>query len=220
MLISAVFVFMMLAAAGQYTSSDNIKYSPDFLFKEGFYISFDQVRSNEPVPPARVISDFDHTSGDFFNKILDGKKLPFFDAFGMRQEIAINKIWGFSKNGVVYIRIGDVFSRVTFIGQICHFVATITTYDNRYYDPYYYNPYYYRYRPMPSNYSSSEMRQYMIDFETGKLLEYNVSNLEILLMKDPELHDEYMSLRKRKKKQLKFMYIRKFNERNPLYFPR
>ena len=38
-------------------------------------------------------------------------------------------------------------------------------------------------------------------------------------MRDPELHDEYIGLRKRKKKQLKFFYIRKFNEQNPLYFP-
>ncbi len=222
-LISALIVYSLLNSAAQYAGSDTIMYSPDFMFREGFYIGFDQVRRNEPVPPARVITDIDYTSGDFFNKILDGKKLAYFDAFGIRQETDINKIWGFSKNGVVYIRIGDVFNRVTFLGQICHFVATITTYNNRYYDPYYYNPYNYysyRYGSMPSNYPSSEMRQYMIDFETGKLLEYNVNNLEVLLMKDPELHDEYMSLRKKKKNQLKFMYIRKFNERNPLYFPR
>ncbi len=63
------------------------------------------------------------------------------------------------------------------------------------------------------------MRQYLIDFETGKLYDYKRESLEVLLMKDPELHDEYQSLRRRKKKQLKFMYIRKFNERNPIYFP-
>ena len=49
-------------------------------------------------------------------------------------------------------------------------------------------------------------------------MEYDVASVEVLLMKDPELHDEYVTLRNRKKKQLKFLYIRKFNERNPLYF--
>jgi hypothetical protein len=63
------------------------------------------------------------------------------------------------------------------------------------------------------------MRQYILDFESGNLLEYEVKSLEILLMKDPELHDEYSQLRRKKKRQLKFLYLRKFNERNPLYIP-
>jgi hypothetical protein len=57
-----------------------------------------------------------------------------------------------------------------------------------------------------------------MDFSTGKVMEYDVAGVEVLLMKDPELYDEFVSLRKKKKKQLKFMYIRKFNEKNPLYF--
>jgi hypothetical protein len=63
------------------------------------------------------------------------------------------------------------------------------------------------------------MRQYLIDFESGKVMDYDYKSMEVLLMKDPELHDEYMKLSKRKKKQLKFFYLRKFNERNPLYLP-
>jgi len=38
-------------------------------------------------------------------------------------------------------------------------------------------------------------------------------------MADPELHDEFSGLSKKKKKQMKFLYIRKFNEKNPLFFP-
>jgi len=63
------------------------------------------------------------------------------------------------------------------------------------------------------------MKQYLLDFDTGKIMEYDNNSVEVLLMKDPELYDEYMALGKRKKKQLKFYYIRKFNERNPLYLP-
>jgi lipocalin len=36
---------------------------------------------------------------------------------------------------------------------------------------------------------------------------------------DPALYDEYISLRRKKKKQFKFVYIRKYNEAHPLYFP-
>jgi hypothetical protein len=38
-------------------------------------------------------------------------------------------------------------------------------------------------------------------------------------MSDPDLHEEFMRLPNKKKKDLMFVYIRKFNEKNPLYLP-
>jgi len=220
LLFIQIFLGFTLFFFGQQPERSMVKYTPDFMFNEGFYIAFDQVKTNAPIPPARLVTDFDYTDPDFYTRVLDSKKIAYFDEFGVRQETEVNKLWGFSKNGAIYIRVGEVFNRVTFIGNICHFVATITTYNSRYYDPYYYNPYsYYRYMSSPSNYSSTEMRQFIIDFDTGKILDYTVESVEVLLMKDPELHDEFMALKKKKQKQLKFMYIRKFNERNPLYLP-
>ena len=57
----------------------------------------------------------------------------------------------------------------------------------------------------------------MLDFKTGKIFDFDTKSLEVLLMVDSELYQEYMALKKKKKKQLKFMYIRKYNERNPVY---
>jgi hypothetical protein len=131
----------------------------------------------------------------------------------------------------LYIQVQDNFNRITFVGSICHFVADITTYDSRsysspygYYDPYYspygysnyYNPYYSPYR---STMSRNELKQYLIDFESGKVLEFDVDNTELLLMKDNKLYEDYVQLSRRKKKDLMFVYIRKFNENNPLYIP-
>ena len=65
----------------------------------------------------------------------------------------------------------------------------------------------------------NELRQYLIDFETGNVLEYDVENTELLLMKDTGLYEEYMNMPRKKRKDLMFVYIRKFNERNPLYIP-
>jgi len=123
--------------------------------------------------------------------------------------------------------------RITFIGNICHFVADITTMDSRYYSPYGYDPYYSPYSyssyynpysPYYSPYRQSslarnELKQYLIDFESGKVLEFDVENTELLLMKDTKLYDEYVQLSRKKKKELMFVYIRKFNEKNPLYIP-
>ncbi|MCU0367331.1 MAG: hypothetical protein MUF39_00710, partial [Cyclobacteriaceae bacterium] len=57
---------------------------------------------------------------------LDNVVLPIY-GFGLW-----NDIWGFARNGVLYVMIQGNFTRVTFIGNICHFVADVTTYDTRY----------------------------------------------------------------------------------------
>jgi hypothetical protein len=156
---------------------------------------------------------------------------------GIRQEILTNSVWGYARNGVLYVQIQENFNRITFIGSICHFVADVTTTDSRYsspygyggyYDPYsypysygnYYSPYGSYYSPYSRNYSTrNELKQYLIDFESGKILEFNLESTELLLMKDNKLYEEYIQLPRKKKRDLMFVYIRKFNEDNPLYIP-
>ncbi len=206
----------------QNSSEQVVKYSPDFKFKEGIFLNFDQVRQNDPVLKSKIITNVEYDNPDFFERVLKEKKLQVFDNLGVKQEISTKNIWGFSRNGVLYISINNNYFRITIIGNICHFVASQTTYRNDY-NPYYYsNPYYNPYYPYyPSARSSSdvELKQYLLDFKTGNVLEYDEKSVELLLMGDPELHDEFAALSKKKRKQLKFLYIRKFNEKNPLYFP-
>jgi len=212
-----------------------VKYSPEFRFTDGIYLSFDQVKLNSPIPKAKLLTSIDYNDREFFKKIFEMDKIYFYDNMGIRQEVAKNSIWGYSRNGVLYVQVQEGFNRITFVGSISHFVADITTYDSRYYnspygyyDPYYspygysnyynpYSPYYSPYRQ--SNTSRNELKQYLIDFESGKILEFDVENTELLLMKDNQLYEEYVQLSRKKKKELMFVYIRKFNEKNPLYIP-
>jgi hypothetical protein len=210
-----------------------VKYTPDFRFNDGIYLNFDQVKANSPIPKAKLLTSVDYNDREFFNKIFEGEKIYFYDNMGVRQEVAKSSIWGYSRNGVLYVQIQEGFNRITFIGNICHFVADITTYDSRSYyspygyDPYYspysysnfYNPYNPYYSPYRSGMSRNELKQYIIDFESGKVLEFDVENTELLLMKDNQLYEEYVQLSRKKKKELMFVYIRKFNEKNPLYLP-
>jgi hypothetical protein len=218
---------------------ENVKYTPDFRFKDGIFLNFEQVRTNNPIPKAKLLTSVDYNDREFFKKLFENDKIYFYDNMGIRQEVAKNNIWGYSRNGVLYVQIQENFNRITFIGNISHFVADITTYDSRYspygyggYDPYYYSPYgygsyYYPYSPYypyyspyrHSNVSRNELKQYIIDFENGKVLEFDIHNTELLLMKDNEIYEEWVNLPRRKRKELMFVYIRKFNEKNPLYIP-
>ncbi len=212
-----------------------VKFTPDFRFNDGIYLNFEQVKMNKPIPKAKLLTSLDYNDREFFKKLMEMDKIYFYDNMGVRQEIAKNSIWGYSRNGVLYVQIQDNFNRITFVGSICHFVADVTTYDSRYYnspygyyDPYYspygysnyYNPYNSYYSPYrQSNMARNELKQYLIDFESGKILEFNVENTELLLMKDIQLYEEYVQLPRKKKKELMFVYVRKFNEKNPLYIP-
>jgi len=229
----------LLGISLQYLSGQEkegmVKYTPEFKFNDGIYLNFDQVKLNSPIPKAKLLTSIDYNDREFFKKILQINKIYFYDNMGVRQEIAKNTIWGYARNGVLYVQIQENFNRITFVGSICHFVADITTYDSRnynspygYYDPYYspygygsyyntYNPYYSPYRQ--SNVARNELKQYLIDFESGKVMEFDVENTELLLMKDSQLYEEYVQLSRKKKKELMFVYIRKFNEKNPLYIP-
>jgi len=228
-------------AAQSDSISHMIKYTTEFKFKEGFYLDFEQVRNNKPIPKSRILTSIDYTSKTFFDQVTEAKTITYFDDLGNSQEIETHKFWGYCKNGILYKYIGGSFNRVTITGSICHFVANITTSYNRYnspygYSPYGYSPYGYGYSPYgygyspygygypygygSPNYRTTELKQFLIDFNTGEVMEYTPKNVKMLLMRDPELHDEFSRLRSKKQQQLQFMYLRKFNERNPLYIPK
>ncbi|HQB87348.1 MAG TPA: hypothetical protein PLL51_10145 [Bacteroidales bacterium] len=251
-IIRVLLVFAVISAGGSFYPAAGqekdgmVEYTPDFRFEDGIYLNFEQVKANKPIPKAKILTSTDYNDKDFFKNLLESDKIYFYDAMGVRQEINKSEIWAFARNGILYIQVQGNFNRITFIGSICHFVADVTSYDNRYYNypygyydpymsypyyrypyslysPYYYGNYYYPYgsyySPYRNNVGRNELRQYLIDFDTGNVLEYDVENTELLLMKDQELYEEYMHLARKKRKDLMFVYIRKFNERNPLYIP-
>ena len=216
-IISIVFSLLVLSNIVYGQEHEDSPALKEIKFNDGIFLNFDQVKTNSPVPKSRLITSTGYNDRDFFYELTKSKAISFYDNYGTKQTVETKKIWGYSNNGVLFIYLNNTFNRITFVGNISHFVANLTTYNNNYYDPYYYNSYYYRnsYPYYPSD-RQTELRQYVLDFETGKVYDYDEKSVSILLMKDPELHDEYEALRRKKKKQLKFYYIRKYNERNPL----
>jgi hypothetical protein len=231
-----VTAFLTLSLFAQDAEREMVEFTPDFRFNDGVFMTFEQVKENKPISKAKILTSADYNARDFFKQVFANDNLYFYDALGIRQEVSTEDIWGYARNGILYVQIQGGFNRITYVGNICHFVADITTYDRRYYgspynyyDPYYspysynyyspyYSPYYMPYRP--TTVSRNELVQYMIEFETGKLIEYDLKNVELLLMKDTELYYEFMKLSRKKKKQMMFLFLRKYNEKHPLYLPK
>ncbi|MBI4647345.1 MAG: hypothetical protein HY738_12360 [Bacteroidia bacterium] len=197
-----------------------VKYTPDYKFKDGIYLNFEQVKNNSPVSLTRIISDLkldelDYTQIEIGGVLLKKENISFVDDLGVSQKVRVSSIWGYCRNGSLYINWNDEFNRIPVFGKVSHFVANVTVYHEPYGNPlYYYNNLY----DSPMNYSE-EMRQYILDFETGKVMEFSIEALEVILMRDSTLYDEFSMLKRKKKKQLLFVYLRKYNERNPLFLP-
>ena len=222
----AILLFLLpaLNLLAQNDSVRLVQYSPDFRFNNGIYLSFSQVKNNHPIPASRIHSNLDPFDLDFYKNLITKEKIAYFDEFGAQNEVASKNIWGFAQDGKLYINYNGEFNRIPIIGKIGHFIADITVIES-YYDPFYrdYYDYYYRNsyynRGYPRTTRSKEMRQYLVNFETGEVNSYDLDEVKTILMEDPELYDEFSNLRKRKQKDLMFFFIRRFNEKNPIFFP-
>ncbi len=190
-----------------------VQYTKDFEFKEGIYLSYYGFQKNHPVPPSSIIFNSNKGDKDFLKYVLDKNTFTFIDSSGKQQEVKTNSAWGYCSNGAVYINHGTDFNRVTIIGSFSHFIATVPMKVGvndpfMYNDPFYNQPQY--------TYVSN---QYVLDFETGRVLEFNVDNMEILLKRDDALYNEFSALKKKQKRDSIFLYLRKYNEKHPIYFP-
>ena len=65
-----------------------VKYTPDFRFKDGIYLNFEQVKLNSPIPKAKLLTSVDYNDREFFKKIFEMDKIYFYDNMGVRQEVA------------------------------------------------------------------------------------------------------------------------------------
>jgi len=192
-----------------------VKYTPAFKFTDGIFLNFQQVKNNNPVPKSQILTTIDYNSFDFYDKLFENKFITIYDNLGIQKKIEVKKIWGFSNKGIIFINMNDEFNRIPVFGSISHFIANKTVQE---YNPYRYNNSYYYYNDPYS--TKTVMVQYLLDFDTGNIYDFTIGSVEKIISKDIELYEEFSKLSNRKKKKLKFLYIRKYNQKHPVYFPK
>ena len=196
-----------------------IVYTPAFKFKDGLFLNFEQVKLNDPIQKSQIVTKIDYNSFNFYETLFQDEKISLYDNLGIKKDLKIKKIWGFSDRGVLYINLNEEFNRIPVFGSISHFIANKTYTE---YDPYSYSPYnrYSTHHYSDSRTTKTVLMQYILDFESGKIYDFNYKSVELLISKDEELYEEFVKLSNRKKKKLKFLYLRKYNKKHPVYFPK
>ena len=204
-----------------------IRYSPGFELKDGLYLNIDDVKNNDPIPLARIVTDLGSYNKDFINEMYTSEKIILYDDYGIQRFIYTKHIWGYAESGRLYIMAGGQFQRIIIQGSISLFTASETTHMKTKFSPgdsslnytttedlyrSHNRKYYYAY-------VTGERKEYLFDIESNTLAAYTIEVLEKLLLRDFELFSEYTSLRKREKKESMAEFIRRYNQNHPLYFP-
>lgn len=207
-------ISMISACFRLFSQSDSVAYSKDFVLYEGLYLSYTDMRHNWPIPKEKIISDINKDQLEFYTKIIEGDKIEYIERDGNKATIQAEKVWGFCQNNVIYINSNKSFFRIPVFGAICFFLASV--------DVTIYSPGYNVFINGPVNTTSNakEIRDYLMDFYTGKRVDYTLDNLEEMLKKDEAIHKEFMALPRKKRKDLATRFIRKYNEKHPVYFPK
>ncbi|MCB0397385.1 MAG: hypothetical protein KDD36_12055 [Flavobacteriales bacterium] len=172
---------------------------------DGLYPTFLSFKEGKPIPVERIISSSPKGDMNFLKLEVERKYIQYRDDQDSVRQIRPSALFCYVSNGTLYLRHNDAFNRVSLPGSISHFTAVYTVYRDPY-DP--------MQRNNPSNYSST-VEQYILDVEDGKIYFFNMTSMEHILKRDDGLYQEFMALKKSKRRKLLFVFLRKYNENHP-----
>lgn len=188
------------------------------MFNEGIYISYSDFRMNRPVSKYVIESKEDKEQLDFIGKTVENSEYIFFKFGGHVHKVKTDSIWGFAQNNTVFINYDKKMFRIPVFGNLSQFVASVEVMNNYAGSN---SPFYYNYGVTVTNMPTKgrEIHQFILDFYTGKIVEYNLENVTELLKRDEKLYAEFMALSKSKRKKNMGIYLRNYNQAHPVYFP-
>lgn len=194
--------------------TDSLAYTYDFKFNDGIFLNFEQVKSNNAIPKRNVISRLNINETNFLKEALSSTEIKYFYK-GQKQTVRTRDIWGYSSNGILYINYNDEFYRVPNIGSISMFVALIEQQYVSYSDPWNRGAYNYE-----QTTTQTRVSQFLINFKNGTIYAFDEKNIGQLIYDDESLFQEFSDLKRRKRRQLAFSFVKRYNQKHPLYFPK
>ena len=206
MLLTSVTLCLAIIVLAQ-SDTMLVRYEGGFDFREGVYFDFAAFKHNKPsVPLEKLLNDQGKHIADLRSA---SDKLFYLDSAGTKQRINLDRTWGFCDHDVVFVHAGSGFSRIGLMGAIAHLVydATYSTVPD------------YGYGYGTNAYTVEQ--QSFLDMDTGAFLPVTADGIQQVIQRDELLKEEFDAVPKKKRKEeVIFLFMRRYNERHPLYFPR
>lgn len=206
--------YALPSMTGQGHDSGWVAYDAHYVFRDGIYFDHAAFRHNEPSVPKATLLLRDH------DPLSDFKRFRYLDSLGVEHRITQDSVWGFASKDHVYIRslalpIGpwsipmNDFLQLRILGTISHLLITVR---QDYVDP------------GTMGTTTSQVRQVQVFFQvaSGESGNATAATLYTMIADDAELKAEFEALPKRKRNDevTIFQFMRRYNERNVLRFPR
>ncbi len=186
-----------------------VEYYGGYELNDGVYADFEAFRFDRPTVPLALLRD---GQGLAVNDIRRSVSKLYWqpEGGGERQMIHKDRLWGFCQNNAVYIAAGNGFYRIGLMGMLSHMTYEVSYRD---WDPYMY-PY--------GGVTRTVLVQQIIDMRSGQFLPFNASGIDAALRHDPVLQEEFRALPKKQRNSTEalFRFLRLYNQRNPLFFPK
>lgn len=204
----AIFFFLTFSLPSLALLAQNEeRYTQDFRFARGLYLTIEDWKANKPLRPEDIIFDADYTSPRYFQYLLGAKQFRY------------NR-----NNEIVYVNTDDIFGyangqevfyskqyRFEIIGKIC-LLQQIDMVDR-------YTSFLNPGEQYQATRTEGTGKLFVLDYETGDFTRFKPKAVEKLLQRDPELFQEYKKA-KGKKKDKAQDFIKEYNFRHPIFFPK
>jgi hypothetical protein len=196
-------------------AQDSVAYSKDFRLYEGLYLDYQEFRYNWPIPKEKIITKINKDQLDFYTKLIEQEFVEYYERDGSVSKIRSEKVWGYCQNNIIFINQNKSFYRIPVFGAISNFIGAVEVVN--------YSPGYDPFMNAPigsSQTKTMEIRQYLFDFYSGEVTPFSIEQLEEYLKRDEAVYKEYTALGRKKKKELATKYVRMYNEKHQVYFPK
>lgn len=210
-----LFLILVFGGFGKIVAQDSVAFSKDFRLYEGLYLNYEDFRYNWPIPKEKIITTINKDQLDFYTKLIEGEFVEFYERDGSVSKIRSEKVWGYCQNNNIFINQNKKFFRIPVFGAISNFIGTVEVIN--------YSPGYDPFMNAPigsTQMKTLELRQFLFDFYSGDIVPFSTEQLEEYLKRDNAVYKEYMSLSRKKKKEFATKYIRMYNEKHLVYFPK
>lgn len=211
MRLSVLLIFLSLLWSGEgRAQGDSVVLKEPY--PEGIFLNFADFKEQRLIEKSAIITSISKSYLDFYSRVLFEKEL-LIERGDNLQKMPSAQVWGFFQNNILYLNYRGDFYRVPVFGAFSYFVATVVVNTPGMYDP--------RFGTSVSGGTTREIREFMMDAEEGKVKELNTENIRAMFSRDSLIWSEYTKLSRRKQKDQLYRFIRRYNERHPVYvFPK
>ena len=215
MRFSIVLVFCCFLCNMHLKAQDSVAFTKDFRLYEGLYLGYQDFRYNWPIPKEKIITKINKDQLDFYSKLIEEEFIEYTERDGSITKMKSEKVWGYCQNNIIFINQENNFYRIPIFGAISNFIGTVEVTN--------YSPGYDPFMNAPIGSTANkvrEIRQYLFDFYSGEITPFSIDKMEEYLKRDEAIYNEYKALNKKKKKEMATKYIRMYNEKHWVYFPK